>query len=101
MLRASSAAHPRLHALWPTLLALLLPGYSIARVRGEIDPAKTLEHKCCCWSELACNFRMCDRKPCCKFRAPLCFHTRASQACVEPGKSMEDNSASLLFSFAT
>ena len=33
MLRASSAAHPRLHALWPTLLALLLPGYSIARVR--------------------------------------------------------------------
>ena len=33
VLRASSAAHPRLHTLWPTLLALLLPGYSIARVR--------------------------------------------------------------------
>ena len=33
MLRATSAAQPRLHSLWPTLLALLLPGFSAARVR--------------------------------------------------------------------
>lgn len=46
MLRASSAAHPRLHALWPTLLALLLPGYSIARVRGGTNSAGTPESIC-------------------------------------------------------
>ncbi|KAK9825628.1 hypothetical protein WJX81_000686 [Elliptochloris bilobata] len=34
VLRASSAPHPRLHALWPTLLALLLPGYTPARDAG-------------------------------------------------------------------
>lgn len=33
VLRASTAAHPRLHTLWPTLLALLLPGYTPAQVR--------------------------------------------------------------------
>jgi len=36
VLRASSVAHPRLHSLWPTLLALLLPGYALARVRRPV-----------------------------------------------------------------
>ncbi len=33
VLRLTSGAHPRLHSLWPTLLALLLPGFSADRVR--------------------------------------------------------------------
>ena len=39
VLRASSAAQPRLHSLWPTLLALLLPGFSADRVcaKGACD----------------------------------------------------------------
>lgn len=30
--RATTAAHPRLHLLWPTMLALLLPGFAPKRV---------------------------------------------------------------------
>lgn len=30
--RATSVAHPRLHTLWPTVLALLLPGFAPKRV---------------------------------------------------------------------
>jgi DNA polymerase phi len=30
--RATSGAHPRLHTLWPTVLALLLPGFAPKRV---------------------------------------------------------------------
>ena len=37
VLRLTSAAHPRLHSLWPTMLALLLPGFSADRVRlGDV-----------------------------------------------------------------
>ncbi len=32
VLRGTTAAHPRLHLLWPTLLALLLPGFAPKRV---------------------------------------------------------------------
>jgi DNA polymerase phi len=32
VLRATSVAHPRLHTLWPTVLALLLPGFAPKRV---------------------------------------------------------------------
>jgi DNA polymerase phi len=31
-LRATTAAHPRLHSVWPTLLALLMPGFSADKV---------------------------------------------------------------------
>lgn len=34
VLRATTAAHPRLHLLWPTVLALLLPGFAPKRVGG-------------------------------------------------------------------
>lgn len=33
VLRATTASHPRLHLLWPTLLALLMPGFSPRSVR--------------------------------------------------------------------
>jgi hypothetical protein len=33
LLRTTTAAHPRLHQLWPSVLALLLPGFSPRRVR--------------------------------------------------------------------
>lgn len=33
VLRATTAAHPRLHSVWPTLLALLIPGFSADKVR--------------------------------------------------------------------
>lgn len=32
VLRATTQAHPRLHTLWPTLLALLIPGFSADKV---------------------------------------------------------------------
>ena len=32
-LRLSSSSHPRLHSLWPTLLALLIPGFTASKVR--------------------------------------------------------------------
>ena len=32
ILRASSSSHPRLHTVWPTLLALLLPGFTAVKV---------------------------------------------------------------------
>lgn len=32
VLRATTAAHPRLHGVWPTLLALLIPGFSADKV---------------------------------------------------------------------
>ena len=31
-LRLSSASHPRLHLIWPTLLALLIPGFTSSKV---------------------------------------------------------------------
>ena len=31
-LRAASASHPRLHSVWPSLLAFLLPGFKVDRV---------------------------------------------------------------------
>ena len=33
VLRGTTAAHPRLHSVWPTLLALLIPGFSADKVR--------------------------------------------------------------------
>lgn len=33
-LRATTAAHPRLHSVWPTLLSLLIPGFSADKVRA-------------------------------------------------------------------
>lgn len=33
VLRATTQAHPRLHSVWPTLLALLIPGFSADKVR--------------------------------------------------------------------
>lgn len=41
VLRASSAAHPRLHALWPSLLSLLLPGHTPSRVRSPRTPPQS------------------------------------------------------------
>ena len=35
VLRATTAAHPRLHSVWPSLLALLVPGFSADKVRGS------------------------------------------------------------------
>lgn len=32
VLRASSSSHPRLHSVWPTILALLLPGFTAVKV---------------------------------------------------------------------
>ncbi len=32
-LRLSSSSHPRLHSLWPTLFALLIPGFTASKVR--------------------------------------------------------------------
>ena len=32
VLRQTSRAHPRLHSVWPTLLALLFPGFTAQRV---------------------------------------------------------------------
>ena len=32
VLRGSSSSHPRLHSLWPTLFALLLPGFTAVKV---------------------------------------------------------------------
>ena len=31
-LRTASASHPRLHSVWPSLLAFLLPGFKVDRV---------------------------------------------------------------------
>lgn len=40
VLRASTASHPRLHLLWPTLLALLMPGFSPRSVSAlSAEPA--------------------------------------------------------------
>ena len=39
VLRAASGAHPRLHSLWPSLLALLLPGFTADKV-GPIHGSK-------------------------------------------------------------
>ena len=44
VLRLTSGAHPRLHSLWPTLLALLLPGFSADRVRCSHHPRSRLEN---------------------------------------------------------
>ena len=33
VLRGSSSSHPRLHSLWPTLFALLLPGFKAVKVQ--------------------------------------------------------------------
>lgn len=38
VLRATTAAHPRLHSVWPTLLALLIPGFSADKVRLPVLP---------------------------------------------------------------
>lgn len=35
VLRGTTAAHPRLHSVWPTLLALLIPGFSADRAQRE------------------------------------------------------------------
>ena len=32
VLRSTSSSHPRLHSVWPTLLALLLPGFTAIKV---------------------------------------------------------------------
>ena len=38
VLRATTAAHPRLHSVWPTLVALLIPGFSADKARaGPMD----------------------------------------------------------------
>lgn len=36
--RGTTAAHPRLHSLWPTVLALLLPGFAPKRVGMLVGP---------------------------------------------------------------
>ncbi len=36
VLRATTASHPRLHSVWPTLLALLIPGFSADKVRSLV-----------------------------------------------------------------
>ena len=36
-LRLSSASHPRLHSLWPTLFALLVPGFTAAKVSKAVQ----------------------------------------------------------------
>ena len=33
VLRASSSSHPRLHSVWLTIFALLLPGFTAVKVR--------------------------------------------------------------------
>lgn len=33
VLRGSSSSHPRLHSLWPTLFALLIPGFKAVKVQ--------------------------------------------------------------------
>ena len=40
VLRASSSSHPRLHSVWPTLLALLLPGFTALRVSSPHPQVK-------------------------------------------------------------
>ena len=35
VLKGSSSSHPRLHSLWPTLLALLLPGFKAVKVSNS------------------------------------------------------------------
>ena len=35
LLRPTTQGHPRLHTVWPTLLALLLPGYSAEVAAGQ------------------------------------------------------------------
>ncbi|KAL3135482.1 hypothetical protein ABBQ38_005962 [Trebouxia sp. C0009 RCD-2024] len=37
VLRASSGSHPRLHSVWPTILALLLPGFTAVK---DVDAVK-------------------------------------------------------------
>jgi DNA polymerase phi len=34
-LASSSASHPRMHSVWPTLFALLLPGFMLKKVRAR------------------------------------------------------------------
>ena len=36
VLRSTSSSHPRLHSLWPTLLALLLPGFTAVKVANHL-----------------------------------------------------------------
>lgn len=38
VLRLTSQSHPRLHSVWPTLLALLLPGFTADKVRPRQNP---------------------------------------------------------------
>lgn len=39
VLRATTQSHPRLHIVWPTLLALLMPGFSAEKVGGRQEAA--------------------------------------------------------------
>jgi DNA polymerase phi len=59
VLRATTQAHPRLHSLWPTLLALLMPGFSADKVR-KACPRQTCvadqpSTRQCLGSEPACG----------------------------------------------
>ena len=47
LLRATTAAHPRLHLLWPSLLALLLPGFAPKRVGPASASSGSLVSDCC------------------------------------------------------
>ncbi|KAL3158646.1 hypothetical protein ABBQ32_011390 [Trebouxia sp. C0010 RCD-2024] len=39
VLRASSSSHPRLHSVWPTILALLLPGFTAVKDADAVKEA--------------------------------------------------------------
>ncbi|DBB15045.1 TPA: hypothetical protein ACH3X3_004628 [Trebouxia sp. C0006] len=41
VLRGSSSSHPRLHSLWPTLFALLLPGFKAVKDLNAADSSET------------------------------------------------------------
>ena len=55
ILKSSSSSHPRLHSLWPTLLALLLPGFTAVKVRQHIEPSPELCSTC-----LGCSLQLFD-----------------------------------------
>ena len=54
VLRAASGAHPRLHSLWPSLLALLLPGFTADKVRPTHESNRVISTGCKNYREEHC-----------------------------------------------
>jgi DNA polymerase phi len=48
VLRGTTQSHPRLHSVWPTLLALLIPGFTADKVRNRRGSAAGAAVLCSC-----------------------------------------------------